>query len=214
LVRRIEEWLGNLGLGECASRFVENDLDFEILGDLTEQDLEKIGVASVGHRRKLLRAISELNASRAETVSVEEAPTLSPPERRTAPGEPEPSAVRDVAGEPRYLTVLFCDLVDSTGIASRLDAEEWRDLVGAYFEAASAAVTERGGTVAKKLGDGLMALLSIAPIFSAYCVAANWHTSVRSSPTSWGFPTSRRFPGNVSRAFIAGPSISPAAGSQ
>jgi class 3 adenylate cyclase len=53
---------------------------------------------------------------------------------------------------------MFCDLVDSTGISAKLDAEEWRDLVGAYLDAASAAVTEMGGKVAKKLGDGLMAL--------------------------------------------------------
>jgi hypothetical protein len=76
---RIEEWLCNLGLGEYAWRFVENDIDFEILGDLTDQDLEKIGVASLGHRRKLLRAISELNASPAEAVSAGKPPT-SPPE--------------------------------------------------------------------------------------------------------------------------------------
>ena len=62
------------------------------------------------------------------------------------------------AGERRYLTVMFCDLVDSTGIAARLDAEEWRDLVNAYLDDASAAVMEMGGHVAKKLGDGLMAL--------------------------------------------------------
>ena len=53
---------------------------------------------------------------------------------------------------------MFCDLVDSTGIAARLDAEEWRDLLGAYLDAASTAVTDMGGKVAKKLGDGLMAL--------------------------------------------------------
>ncbi len=53
---------------------------------------------------------------------------------------------------------MFCDLVDSTGIAAKLDAEEWRDLVGAYVDAASTAITEMGGKVAKKLGDGLMAL--------------------------------------------------------
>jgi class 3 adenylate cyclase len=64
----------------------------------------------------------------------------------------------EAAGERRHVTVMFCDLVDSTGIAARLDAEEWRDLVGAYLDAASAAVTEMGGKVAKKLGDGLMAL--------------------------------------------------------
>ena len=64
----------------------------------------------------------------------------------------------EAAGERRHVTVMFCDLVDSTGIAAKLDAEEWRDLVGAYLDAASAAVTEMGGKVAKKLGDGLMAL--------------------------------------------------------
>jgi class 3 adenylate cyclase len=53
---------------------------------------------------------------------------------------------------------MFCDLVGSTAISAQLDAEEWRDLVGAYLDAASAAVTEMGGYVAKKLGDGLMCL--------------------------------------------------------
>ena len=53
--------------------------------------------------------------------------------------------------------MMFCDLVDSTGTAAKLDAEEWRYLVGAYLDAASTAVTELGGKVAKKLGDGLMA---------------------------------------------------------
>src|ERR1700745_970049 len=53
---------------------------------------------------------------------------------------------------------MFCDLVGSTSISAGLDAEDWRDLVGAYLDAASAAVTEMGGHVGKKLGDGLMAL--------------------------------------------------------
>ena len=53
---------------------------------------------------------------------------------------------------------MFCDLVGSTAISAQLDAEEWRDLVGAYLDAASAAVAEMGGHVAKKLGDGLMCL--------------------------------------------------------
>ena len=51
----------------------------------------------------------------------------------------------ETTGERRHVTVMFCDLVDSTGIASKLDAEEWRDLVGAYIDAASAAVAEMGG---------------------------------------------------------------------
>ena len=70
----------------------------------------------------------------------------------------KPRAASDAGGERRYLTVMFCDLVGSTAISAQLDAEEWRDLVGAYLDAASAAVAEMGGHVAKKLGDGLMCL--------------------------------------------------------
>jgi class 3 adenylate cyclase len=80
--------------------------------------------------------------------------TAVAPKQATQPISVPPEAT----GERRYLTVLFCDLVGSTSISAQLDAEEWRDLVGAYLDAASAAVTELGGHVAKKLGDGLMAL--------------------------------------------------------
>jgi class 3 adenylate cyclase len=135
---------------EYAQRFAENRIDFEILPDLTDQDLEKLGVV-LGDRRKMLRAITNLG----KTVDV-------PP---SAPSRPAPPIVAptvtppaEAAGERRHVTVMFCDLVDSTGIASRLDAEEWRDLVGGYLDAASTAVTDMGGKVAKKLGDGLMAL--------------------------------------------------------
>src|SRR6516164_6799913 len=79
LVRRIEEWLGNLGLDEYALRFVENDIDLSIVRDLSDQDLKELGVASLGHRRKLLRAISELDASPADAVSAVK-PQISPPE--------------------------------------------------------------------------------------------------------------------------------------
>ena len=107
----------------------------------------------LGHRRKLLRAIAELGSAPAVKV-IEPAPTPI----RAAVAAPAISALSEATGERRHVTVMFCDLVDSTGIAARLDAEEWRDLVGAYLDAAAAAVTEMGGKVAKKLGDGLMAL--------------------------------------------------------
>ena len=71
---------------------------------------------------------------------------------------PTPVSVALEGGERRHVTVMFCDLVDSTGIAAQLDAEDWRDLVGAYLGESSAAVTSLGGHVLKKLGDGLMAL--------------------------------------------------------
>jgi class 3 adenylate cyclase/predicted ATPase len=107
-----------------------------------------LGVSIVGHRRKLLDAIAALGAD----TEPKTAPAAS-----TSAAQPT-FASAEASGERRYLTVMFCDLVDSTGIAARLDAEEWRDLVNAYLDDTSAAVMEMGGHVAKKLGDGLMAL--------------------------------------------------------
>ena len=52
--------------------------------------------------------------------------------------------------------MLFCDLVGSTPLSQQLDAEEWRDLIAQYQQAASGAVTRFGGHVAKNLGDGLL----------------------------------------------------------
>jgi len=101
---------------------------------------------SLGHRLQLLRAIANLDKT--AVASIARPPTATTP---VAP-------LAEAAGERRHVTVMSCDLVDSTGISARLDTEEWRDLVGAYLDAASATVTELGGTVAKKLGDGLMAL--------------------------------------------------------
>src|SRR5499427_6747511 len=145
----IEGWLRSLGLERYEAAFRENEIDDTVLPNLTAEDLKDLGVSIVGHRRKLLDAIA---ARRADT------------EPKTAPAAPKSAAkpafatAAEVAGERRYLTVMFCDLVDSTGIAARLDAEEWRDLVNAYLDDASKAVMEMGGHVAKKLGDGLMAL--------------------------------------------------------
>ena len=140
-MQQIADWLKKLGMSEYAQRFAENGIDVSVLPHLTDQDLKDIGVL-LGHRRKMLAAIAELSGS---------APTTLEPVAATGP------KTQDTA-ERRYLTVMFCDLIGSTGIAARLDAEEWRDLVGAYLDAAMAAVTEMGGHVAKKLGDGLMAL--------------------------------------------------------
>ena len=118
-------------LAQC---FAENEIDFSILGDLTDQ-LEKIGVAPLGHRRKLLRARrTQHQADRACD------PTPSPAPSRTV----ATTTAAEAVGERRNVTMMFCDLVGSTGIAAKLDAEEWRDLVGAYLEAASAAVAEMG----------------------------------------------------------------------
>jgi class 3 adenylate cyclase len=147
-MQQVADWLEKLGLGQYAQRFAENDISFSVLPDLTDQDLKEIGV-SLGHRRQLLRAIANLDrAAVASALLITRAPIAAAPVARSV----------EAAGERRHVTVMFCDLVDSTGIAARLDAEEWRDLVGAYADAASAAVVEMGGKVVNRQGDGLMAL--------------------------------------------------------
>jgi predicted ATPase/class 3 adenylate cyclase len=164
-MQQIADWLKGLGMSEYAQRFAENGIDVAALPHLTDQDLKDIGVL-LGHRRIMLAAIGELASAAAATSkrapTVEPKPQGSAERRRQAQTltatTPTPVSAALEGGERRHVTVMFCDLVDSTGIAAQLDAEDWRDLVGAYLDAASAAVTEMGGHVAKKLGDGLMAL--------------------------------------------------------
>jgi class 3 adenylate cyclase/predicted ATPase len=137
----VGDWLRSLGLGQYETLFRENDIDAEVLSDLTDGDLEKFGV-SFGHRKRLLKAIASLAAAQ--------------PGAKPATSVPPPTATG--SAERRPITVMFCDLVGSTSLAARLDPEDWRNLVGSYLDAASAAVTSLGGHVLKKLGDGLMAL--------------------------------------------------------
>jgi len=151
-MQEIADWLKKLGMSEYAERFAENAIDLSVLPDLTDRDLEKLGVL-LGHRRKMLRAIAQLGNAPAAPAP---GPVMAATSPTSAAASPPTSAPAEAAGERRYLTVMFCDLVGSTGISAQLDAEEWRDLVGAYLDAASAAVAEMGGHVAKKLGDGLM----------------------------------------------------------
>jgi class 3 adenylate cyclase/predicted ATPase len=140
----IAVWLRSLSLEQYEAAFRENAIDADVLHDLTDQDLEKLGVL-LGHRRRLLRAIAALDGTVATSSAL-------------APLQVKPSPAAEAAGDRRHVTVMFCDLVDSTGIAAKLDAEEWRDLLGTYVDVASAAVTELGGKIIRKQGDGLMVL--------------------------------------------------------
>jgi class 3 adenylate cyclase len=145
-------WLRSLGLGKYEAAFRENEIDETVIPSLTHETLKELGVTAVGHRLKLLDAIAALRIHASAGPSV----TVASPRQSVGPLPEAPKT--EAFGERRHLTVLFCDLVGSTEISAQLDAEEWRDLVSEYLDAASAAVTEMGGHVAKKLGDGLMAL--------------------------------------------------------
>jgi class 3 adenylate cyclase/predicted ATPase len=142
-MQQIADWLEKLGLGQYAQRFAENDIDFDILSELTDQDLEKIGVTSLGHRRKLLRAITNLKGAQiTPTVAVAAAPAATPRAADTA--------------ERRQVTVLFSDLVGSTALSARMDPEDLRELVSAYHKCVAEAVRRSGGFVAQYLGDGVL----------------------------------------------------------
>ena len=150
----IDGLLRGIGFAQYAEMFRAHDIDIELLGRLTNEDLKDIGVVSLGHRKKLLEAIADLGSAPAAAVP----PPIKPVPVPATVAPPPIFAPVEAAGERRHLTVMFCDLVGSTGISAQLDAEEWRDLVSAYIDAASAAVVEMGGHVAKNLGDGLMSL--------------------------------------------------------
>jgi class 3 adenylate cyclase/predicted ATPase len=144
-MKQIADWLEKLGLGQYAQRFADNDIDFEILNDLTDQDLEKIGVTSLGHRRKLLRAI--VNLKGVEQITPAVAVAAAPPATPRA---------GDIA-ERRQVTVMFSDLVGSTALSARMDPEDLRELISAYHKCVAEAVRRYDGFVAQYLGDGVLA---------------------------------------------------------
>jgi class 3 adenylate cyclase/predicted ATPase len=137
----LAEWLGRLDLGQYAQTFAENNIEYSFLPDLTDNDLIKLGVSSLGHRKKLLRAIEALTAARQPTGT-----TVMPT-----------SLVQHREAEFRQITVIFSDLVGSTQLSEKLDPEDLRKLIDAYRGECSTAIGHYGGEVARYLGDGMMA---------------------------------------------------------
>src|SRR5215470_14302567 len=131
-------WLRSLCLGQYEALFRASEIDADILPELTEVDLEKLGV-SLGHRKRLLRAISGL--ATAETSAAPAASTGAKPQD---------------AAERRQLTVMFCDLVGSTALSVRFDPEDLREELRGYQNAVSGVVTRYDGFVAKFMGDGVL----------------------------------------------------------
>jgi class 3 adenylate cyclase/predicted ATPase len=135
----VAAWLQALGLERYAPAFRDNEIDWEVLPKLTSEDLREIGVAAIGHRRKLLDAIAALGPTVAAAAPVA-APDVS------APAE----------AERRQLTVMFCDLVGSTALSTRHDPEDLRELIGDYHRTIADTVGRFAGFVAKYMGDGVL----------------------------------------------------------
>jgi class 3 adenylate cyclase len=138
-MQQIAEWLKKLGMSEYAERFAEERIEFDVLPELTDQDLERLRIP-LGHRRRMLRAIRELSGH-ASAMPQATRPTSSPADH----------------AERRQVTIMFCDLVGSTALSARLDPEELREIIGAYHRCCTELVEHNGGFVAKYMGDGVLA---------------------------------------------------------
>ena len=131
-------WLRELGLEQYEAIFRENDIDASVLSSLTNEDLKEIGVASLGHRRKLLGAIAVQQDEEAGAA---------------AGGR---TVVVASEGERRQLTLMFCDLVGSTPLASRFDPEDLSEIIRTYHRTVADAIGRFDGYVAKYMGDGVL----------------------------------------------------------
>ena len=143
-MRDVATWLQGLGLGKYAKAFEDNEVDFEALPHLTEKHARQMGLP-IGPRAKLLAAISRMASAPAAAavvareVRVSAVPATAPP----------PHAER------RQMTVMFCDLVDSTKLARRLDPEDFKSVMQAYQRACGTVIVRYAGHVAQYRGDGI-----------------------------------------------------------
>jgi predicted ATPase/class 3 adenylate cyclase len=133
----VGDWLRSVGLGQYEATFRASEIGADILPELTESDLEKLGLP-LGHRKRLLKAIASFGVAAAAP------PTTIP---RTAAE----------AAERRQLTLMFADLVGSTALSAKLDPEDLRSVIGAYHRCCTELIERSGGFVAKYMGDGVLA---------------------------------------------------------
>src|SRR3954454_14487439 len=140
----VASWLQQLGLAQYEPAFRDNEVDGDVLPDLTAEDLIAIGVPPVGHRRKLLSAIAVLRAA---------APF---PALTATPASAPPPASAPAQAERRQLTVMFCDLVGSTALSIGMDPEDLRDVITSFQNRCSAAIRRYNGFLAKYMGDGIL----------------------------------------------------------
>ncbi|MGB0504799.1 MAG: AAA family ATPase [Pikeienuella sp.] len=136
---RIDTWLADIGLEKYITVFEDAEIDFDVLSELVEDDLKELDLP-LGPRRKIWGAISRLAHSKAKEKNNLNAP----------------SANQDVPAERRHLTVMFVDLVGSTALSTRLDAEDMRKLIAEFQSEIAFVVDEFNGFVAQFLGDGVM----------------------------------------------------------
>jgi len=142
----VTTWLKELGLGQYATTFEENELDLDHLIDLTDADMKDLGITIMGHRKKLFRAINALSAVPQQEVNQSDATVLT---NLSAPASTSEA-------ERRQLTVMFCDLVGSTELSRRFDPEDLQAMITSYQAACNTAIERFDGYVARYMGDGML----------------------------------------------------------
>ena len=135
----LEEWLRANGCGGYIEAFRENGITADLLTELTDADLRELGL-TMGDRKRVMRAIAALGPMAPEVPS--------------APARPRSG--QSAHAERRQLTVMFVDLIGSTGFANRLDPEIWSEVIREYQNAVAGVVTRFGGYIAQYLGDGIL----------------------------------------------------------
>ena len=147
----IGAWLGMLEMERYEQAFRENDIDLDLLRDLDGEDLKELGVVSLGHRKRLLTAISALAEISTTDSRVPD----------TAPAQVVSKAVGAAASLPaaerRQLTVMFVDLVGSTALSASLDPEDMHEVIRSYQNTVAGEIGRLEGHVAKFMGDGVLA---------------------------------------------------------
>jgi class 3 adenylate cyclase len=144
----VGEWLQGLDLGQYETLFRQNEISADVIPDLTETDLEKLGLP-LGHRKRLLKAIANLTATA-------ELPGSSNPAPAFPAAQPAAQPTLETVAERRHVTVMFSDLVGSTALSARMDPEDLREVISAYQKCVADTVQRFGGFVAKYMGDGVL----------------------------------------------------------
>src|SRR5215475_4438050 len=139
-------WLRDLGLERYEPAFIENAIDGDVLPELTESDLKKLGIP-LGDRKRLIRAIRAMAAGSPNAFVASAA----------VGGDAQTAQPRVAAAERRHLTVMLCDLVGSTALSARLDPEDMRTVIDAYHAACARIVQAYDGFVGDFRGDGILA---------------------------------------------------------
>lgn len=155
----LSRWLEDQGLGGLNATLAANGVDLDVLAELTEQDLSAIGI-SLGDRKRLLRAVRDRRTESSAAPPSKTAQPSDAAQKYDSPADqlrPANASADEGDVERRHLTVMFCDLVESTRMAEELDAEEVSDALRAYHDHARSAVQSFGGQVAQFLGDGVLA---------------------------------------------------------